>query len=66
MAEPLVFRRPAAKAPTIHPELSHGDVLYRLSLIAPEIYKALETLARSQYHACWPLEEDVIAVLSRR
>lgn len=59
--EPLVFRRPTT--PTIAHDLSHGDILYRLSIIAPHIYKALEICAREQYKKRWPIKEDVERLL---
>lgn len=55
---PLLFRRPAALVPTqinTRRALTHGDKLYRISIAAPHIYRALEALANEEYTRLEPI-----------
>lgn len=42
--------------------MSLGDVLYRLSLVSPNVYKAFDEFARLRYKQLWPHETDIIAL----
>ena len=35
-----------------------GDVLYRLALIAPDQYEAIDVMARLAYKTAWPVEDS--------
>ena len=38
--------------------MSLGDLLYRLALVAPDKYEALDMLAREAYKTAWPVEDS--------
>ena len=38
--------------------MSLGDVLYRLALVAPDQYEAIDTIARAAYKTAWPVEDS--------
>lgn len=63
---PRSARRPRPQRPFLHPkDMTFGDVLYRLALVAPEQYHAIEALTRSVYVREWPLEDDPVKLLER-
>lgn len=58
------FRKIPAKVhalPTID-MMSLGDVLYRLSLVSPDRYRALDKLARISFKELWPHDTDILAL----
>lgn len=58
------FRKIPAKvpAPSKVDTMSLGDLLYRLSLISPDRYRALDLLARISYRELWPHETDILTL----
>ena len=40
--------------PPSPPQMSLGDLLYRLSIVSPDDYRAVERIARSIYAKRWP------------
>ncbi len=48
--------------PTNVDTMSLGDVLYRLSLVSPDVYKAFDQFARLRYKQLWPHNTDIIAL----
>lgn len=44
-------------------EMTLGDVLFRIAVIAPEQYKALDILARAIYAREWPIDDDALLLM---
>lgn len=53
-------RRPRSTRPK---DMTLGDVLFRLAVIAPEQYKALDALARAIYAREWPIDDDALLLM---
>lgn len=58
------FRKIPAKVPALLKvdTMSLGDLLYRLSLISPDRYRALDQLARISYKELWPHDTDILTL----
>ena len=67
------FRKVPAKVPAPCPidTMSLGDVLFRLSLLSPDRYRAIDKLTRLSFKELWPHDTDILLlrefrVVSRR
>lgn len=56
-------RRRRPRSTRTKKDMSLGDVLFRLAVIAPEQYKALDTLARAIYAREWPIDDDALLLM---
>jgi hypothetical protein len=56
----VVVRPTPQKASLPHPadSMTLGDVLYRLAIVSPNDYRAIETLARDAFQRRWPHDGD--------
>lgn len=64
MARHLQF--PHEPIPRKPKQMSLGDVLFRLALVAPDVYGGFELLIRRAYQREWPAEDvDPLELLER-
>lgn len=55
--------RPRRPRSTRVKDMTLGDVLFRLALIAPDKYRALDVIIRWVYEKEWPIDDDALLLM---